>query len=170
MDIDDLASSFNDKFNPHETRGTGSGEQSSLSNMAVPGGGPLQLENATSQPPPGSGPTQQVTYPTLPSTKDDGSLFVGGAPTQSGSSASDNQQKRFTKEQENAAKRIMDLEDDKWYDILNAPDNCTTEQAHKQYKALCLLVHPDHNGHPDAGAAFISGYWSFQVIASTDML
>src|ERR1700722_18349741 len=107
MDIDDLASSFNDKFNPHETRGTGSGEQSSLPNMAVPGGGPLQLENATSQAAPGSGPIQQVTYPNLPSPKDDRSLFVSGAPTQTGSNASDNQQKGFTKEQENAVKRIM---------------------------------------------------------------
>jgi hypothetical protein len=155
MDVDDLASSFNNKFNPHETRRTGSGEQSSLPNMAVPGGGPLQLENATSQSAP---PTQQVTYPDLPSWKDDRSLFVSGAPTQTGSNASDNQQKGFTKEQENAVKRIMDLEDNKWYDILNVPDNCTTEQANKQYKALCLLIHPDHNGHPDANAAFISGY------------
>jgi hypothetical protein len=113
MDIDDLVLSFNNKFNPHKTCRTGSGAQYLLSNMAVPRGGPLQLENATSQPPPGSGLTQQVTYLTLPSTKDNRSLFVDSVLTQPGSSVSDNQHKGFTKEQENTTKHIMDLEDNK---------------------------------------------------------
>jgi hypothetical protein len=130
--MDDLALSFKEKFKPHETQ-TGSGAQSSLSNMAVPGGGPQPL-------PPGQGPV-----PTPPSPKN--GLFVG-----------DEKQKEWTEKQEIAVKRIIDLDKSKWYDILNAPDNCTTAEAHTQYKAQCLLVHPDHNRHPDAHAAFISRY------------
>jgi hypothetical protein len=157
IDVDDLASSFNDKFNPHQTREMSSGGQSSLSSMAVPGGAaPKQLENsAPVQNALAQGAGEQVTYPTLPPQEGHKPLFVPAAPTQQGNNS---QQGGFTKEQENIVQRILDCDMDKWYDILDVADNCSTEEANKQYKKLALLLHPDQNRHPGAHEAFISKY------------
>jgi hypothetical protein len=125
--------------------------------MALPGGAaPLQLDNsAPVQNALTQGAGEQVTYPQLPPQEGGNPLFVPEAPAPQGGSI---QQGGFTKEQENTVQRILDCDDNRWYDILDVADNCLTEEANKKYKQLALLLHTDKNHHPKAKDAFVSKY------------